>query len=127
MNKGRKAFGLKHFSEKTGDDIRERVARKLNIPVENIMLCASHTHSGPQAIKEHAGNDPEIEKAIDSYMENVTDKIVTISSQAGSLDFKGKLYAATFTAYMGYNRRYAMKNEKGNDTVKHGNIWILKK
>ena len=101
------------IDEKTGDRIRERVSQKTGVPVENIMLCLSHTHSGPVTINRES-YDAEIQHRIRAYIENLTAKIVSISSQAASIHLKGRLYASTYTAYMGYNRRLTL----GDGTVK---------
>ena len=111
---------LCEITEETGDMIRERVAQKTGVPAGNIMLSISHTHSGPVTISAWGQGkyDAEIKSKIAAYIENLTDKIVSISSQASSISLKGKIYAATFTGCVGYNRRYTMKDEDGNDSVK---------
>lgn len=108
------------ITEETGDMIRERVSQKTGVPVENIMLSISHTHSGPVTIAAWGQGkyDSETISKIDAFIEDLTVKIVSISSQACSINLKGKVYSSTFTAYLGYNRRYAMKDEEGNNAVK---------
>jgi len=113
----------------TADIIREKISKKINIPKDNIMLCVSHTHSGPEVVKTLlydtvTDTDTEAEKRIDAYLEDLTDKIVTICSQAQTGNFKAKLYSATYSANLGYNRRYLMEDENGSPTVKMlFNLW----
>lgn len=113
----------------TADAIKERIYVKTGIPKGNIMICVSHTHSGPSVMK-HVNKDAVTEtdsviiKRIDTYLEDITDKIVTISAQAQYDNYKAKLYSATYRAYLGYNRRYIMKDENGIPTVKMlYNLW----
>jgi hypothetical protein len=108
------------IDEKTGDMIRERISEKTGLPVDHIMLCLSHTHSGPAMIKGHLNrsDSPEASERIDSYTESLAAKIVTISSQACSINLKGKIYSATFVAQVGYNRRSTCKDENGGNAVK---------
>ncbi len=111
------------ISEETGDMIRKKVAEKTGVPIENIMLSLSHTHSGPVTTKGNNYNT-EISHEIDAYIDCLTDKLVTISSQACSIKHKGKIYASTFTAVMGYNRRYTTVDANGNKSVKMlFNLW----
>ena len=35
------------LNEDLADDIRDRIEKEFNIPAKHIMLCASHTHTGP--------------------------------------------------------------------------------
>lgn len=108
------------MDEETVDMIRERVSEKTEIPVSNIMLSLSHTHSGPLTIKEHVRKvlDGGIEEEIDKYIEKLTSKIVSVCSQACSHYFKGKISSATFVAQLGYNRRYTYVDNEGNNRVK---------
>jgi hypothetical protein len=108
------------IDEETGDRIRERISEKTGVPVDHIMLCLSHTHSGPVTFKGHS-NRPytteEIER-IKCYNEDLTYKIVSICSQACSANLKGKIYAAAYVAQVGYNRRFTLKDENGSSTVR---------
>ncbi|NMB97478.1 MAG: hypothetical protein GYA02_12855, partial [Clostridiaceae bacterium] len=103
------------INENTGDEIRSRVAQKLKIPVENVMLCVSHTHSGPRTWSPNDDTGSETTQIINSYMDDVTNKIVSICSQASSISFKGQIYTATFSASLGYNRRYVVEDKDSND------------
>jgi len=42
-------------------EIRQRVARKTGIPAKNVMLCTTHTHSGPNTIAGVAWGEPNRE------------------------------------------------------------------
>ena len=40
----------KFFAHRVADEIREIIAKKCNIPFENILLAATHTHSVPDLV-----------------------------------------------------------------------------
>ena len=106
--------------EITADMIRDRVSDMTGVSADNIMLCFSHTHSGPMIFKRYTLEpaEPKIAERIDAYIESLAEKIVTISLQACSIKLKGKIYASTFVGRVGYNRRYFTKDENGNDGIK---------
>jgi hypothetical protein len=67
------------LSEKTADAIRNDVVQKLQIPVENVMVNVSHTHSGPRTTS--SGLEDESTRVINEYISDLRNKIVSISSQ----------------------------------------------
>jgi len=106
------------LDENTADIIREKVAEKLMIPVDNVMLNVSHTHSGPRTMIDPSNSDSMESRTIKAYMAEMAAKIVSICSQASAISLKGMVYSTTFTASVGYNRRYTIVNENGNDGIK---------
>lgn len=113
------------INESLADNIRKRIAENLNLPLENIMLCASHTHSGPVSAVKPNDRDSDIARTINSYTDDLTNKIVTICLQARSNQFKGKIYSATYSASLGYNRRHLVKTESGENTIEMlFTLWI---
>lgn len=90
------------ISESTGDAFRNAIAQKLSIPVENVLVNLSHTHSGPQTYTKSSSG----KEAVVGYVRFLTESLVTIASQAHSALFKCRLYTAEHSARLGYNRRY---------------------
>lgn len=106
------------LDEKTADFIRSSVSQKLKLPMENIMLCASHTHSGPRTMSGPYEDNPSAVNVISAYVDNLKDKVVTICSQASCLRFRCKLSSAVFSARLGYNRRFVRDSGYGKKDVK---------
>lgn len=94
------------MDEKTADRIRASVSQKLRLPVENVMLSVSHTHSGPRTMDGPYEGNASVSGKITAYLEELTNKVVTICSQASCLKLRGKLSSAVFHARLSYNRRF---------------------
>jgi hypothetical protein len=95
--------------------IRNDVAQKLQIPVENVMVNVSHTHSGPRTTS--SGLEDESTRVINEYISDLRNKIVSISSQAAAHDLKGRIFYETFNARLFYNRRHVTADGDGSRHV----------
>lgn len=66
------------------DPLRADIAKRLGIPVENLILNFSHTHSGPMMFRDVlavCGPLPEIER---KYLEDLVPKIQTLCTKAAA-------------------------------------------
>lgn len=106
------------LDEKTADRIRDSVSQKLRLPAENIMLSVSHTHSGPRTMNGPYEGDANVCEKIAAYLEELTNKVVSICSQASCLKFRGRLSSAVFHARLSYNRRFEYDGDKDLKAVK---------
>ncbi len=80
--------------------IRERVACSTGIEVMAVMICASHTHSGPLTFPFRGMG------RIDSrYLEQVVDAVVEVVIAAAADSRPGRLYYARPQVQIGRNRR----------------------
>ena len=80
--------------------IRERVACSTGIEVMAVMICASHTHSGPLTFPFRGMG------RIDSrYLEQVVDAVVEVVIAAAADSRPGRLYYARSQVQIGRNRR----------------------
>ncbi len=80
--------------------IRERVGRVTGIEGAAIMVCASHTHSGPLIFPFRGMN------CIDSlYLEQVVDAVAEVVTAAAADSRPGRLYYARPRVQIGRNRR----------------------
>ena len=80
--------------------IRERVACATGIEVMAVMICASHTHSGPLTFPFRGMG------RIDSrYLEQVSDAVVEVVIAAAADSRPGRLYYARPQVQIGHNRR----------------------
>lgn len=69
-------IGLEH---ETCNDIKEKIERTTDIHSGNIVIWATHTHSGPDTgMRMYEGNDD----AIKAYLEDMTNKVVEGVSEA---------------------------------------------
>jgi len=100
-------------------EVRQQASRKTGIPVANILIAATHTHTGPlyygalreffhqRAIGEY-GNDPF--EGVD-YRGVLTDRLVAVIVQADRKAQPVELNVAKTTVPgLSFNRRYHMKN-----------------
>ena len=62
------------------EEITKRLERETDIPQENILLCATHTHGGPTPANIYRSDPPAPD--IISYTEGLTEKIVTTVREA---------------------------------------------
>ncbi|MCF7854210.1 MAG: hypothetical protein K9N51_05375 [Candidatus Pacebacteria bacterium] len=75
--------------------VRADIEAKTRIPAGNIMICCSHTHSGPwtsaridiDALDETRGADPD-------YMQSLHDKLVALATEAAGSMFSARIGAA---------------------------------
>jgi neutral ceramidase len=77
------ACDLIFFSRDYAADIRRRVAGVAGLPVEAVMLTATHTHSGP-VMADNLSNsaDSVVPKAVPAYLRWLADRIVEVSRAA---------------------------------------------
>ncbi len=81
MNIGFCAVDVIFISREIAADVRGRVHEQTGIPKQNLMLSASHTHSGP-VIFSDIFNDPVVPKADPKYISYLTDKLVEVYIEA---------------------------------------------
>ncbi|MFN2352572.1 MAG: neutral/alkaline non-lysosomal ceramidase N-terminal domain-containing protein [Kiritimatiellia bacterium] len=108
------------------DAIRSAVHDKTGVPVSNIMLSVSHTHSGPvtHAAPGNADMRPEDCTAVQTYTKELCDHIVTICAEAATRLRHVRVSATTYRAGLGYNRRLTVKDAEGQAQVKMlFNLW----
>lgn len=103
------------FSKKYTAQIRERVNKLCGLPRENLLICCSHTHSGPWA----AGN-PELDATAGSSEDIDPDYLVSLLGGAVSAAVKAKKTA--FPAMIGFGTGIcgAEKGIGGNRRRKDG-------
>ena len=76
------------FSKKYVCDVRSRVNRACGIPEKQILICCSHTHSGPWAagtceLEATAGDSEDIDPAyLADLLDKITDTIIRAKSSA---------------------------------------------
>lgn len=95
-------------------EVRQRASAKTGIPVANIVVAATHSHTAPDYMKElylHLGNapqDPARKAYIAKLIDGITDAIVKAHATAkpAALDFG----AATQTTPVSFNRRFVMRD-----------------
>jgi len=99
--------------------VRRQVAEKTGIPAANILIAATHSHTGPLyfgALRKHfhdlavaeRGNDP-YEKV--DYPSELVSKIVRAITQANAAERPVRLKAGTAEQKsLSFNRRFHMKN-----------------
>ncbi len=80
--------------------IRERVARATGIKGAAIMVCASHTHSGPLTFPFRG-----MGRMDSRYLEQVVDAVVEVVVAADADSRPGRLYYARPKVQIGINRR----------------------
>lgn len=70
-------------SKQLTSDVRNAIEGKLGIPGKNIMISATHTHSGPGMVN-YASNtrDPIVPRADESYIRYVKEKMVHAAAEA---------------------------------------------
>ncbi len=86
------AMDLVMYSKKQVHSVRQEVARRTSVPAENIMICCSHTHSGPwasgrldlEAFEKDLKPDP-------GYVASLQDKLVLLVEEAVSNPFPARV------------------------------------
>jgi len=100
---------------------RGQASQKTGVPISNIMICATHSHTGPlfDDVRDHYFHEAAVAKFGKDphepihYPTFLTEKLVTVIGQAHS-----KLHAAQLEVGIAtqenltFNRRYWMKNGK---------------
>lgn len=85
------------FSKKYAAEVRQRVSAQCGIPERQILICCSHTHSGPWAagnpeLEATAGNSRDIDPDyLDSLIEGVTGAIVGASGDTFEAPYRLRL------------------------------------
>jgi neutral ceramidase len=86
------ALDLSNYPKKYIKNIRKKISRHTDIPGGNVMICCSHTHSGP-ATKLRANLD-DYDKDIPpdgQYLEEVERKIISTIIDAGNNSFEARI------------------------------------
>ena len=90
-------------SNEMSQEIRFRIAKALDIPLTNIVCCATHTHSGPGTV-EILGSTSDRE-----YIRRIKDSIVDVAEGAYLDRSEGKLFVGTGRCEgLAFNRRFIM-------------------
>ena len=72
-----------YVSRQTVRRVRDRIERQTGIPAANIMITATHTHSGPMTVDILGSeSDPAVPKADPRYIEQLEDGIVEAAAEA---------------------------------------------
>lgn len=89
------------ISKKVADKVRSAIADKYDIPFENIMLAATHTHSAPPLVDMEGWGNMDEEYAYDIYVPN------TIKAIENAIASKTAVTVgmAQGESYVGVNRR----------------------
>ena len=87
--------------------IRDRIAQRTSVPARNVMITATHTHSGPITVRGVSGEaDPVVPPADPAYVQYMEEQIVEAATRAcqGARPAKLGLAMADATG-IGTNRR----------------------
>ena len=96
------------FSAEVGDPIRQRIAAETKIPRENILLSASHTHTGPAPmLNRREGDSMSEERAAKSiaYTKQLQDMCVKLADEAFSKLQPARLSVGSGVVNFPMNRR----------------------
>jgi neutral ceramidase len=70
-------------SRQTAGRVRERIARQIEIPAANMMITATHTHSGPMTVDILSSEaDPAVPKVDPAYVRQLEDGMVEAALKA---------------------------------------------
>lgn len=88
-------------------DIKEQIEGLLQIPASNIIIFATHTHSGPDTQIFHEEKQPIIHE----YLENLKSKIVKVTEQCLKNTFSCRIgIGAEHVDSISFNRRLLMND-----------------
>eukprot|EP00831_Metopus_contortus_P016439 TRINITY_DN16897_c0_g1_i1.p1 TRINITY_DN16897_c0_g1~~TRINITY_DN16897_c0_g1_i1.p1 ORF type:complete len:514 (-),score=89.64 TRINITY_DN16897_c0_g1_i1:76-1617(-) len=97
-------FDLLTVTQTMADDIYREISAFGKFGRENVILCASHTHTAPSVNRESAGYNPE-------YNEWVIRKAVEAFHEALDNPRQGRLFTGmAFNDRLSFNRRFWMKD-----------------
>jgi neutral ceramidase len=123
--------GINYFQSSA---IREAVSRSTGIPKTHIMIACSHTHGGPELyieedialeMKYDLETVEQFEKYLEPYYRYLEATIIRICNEAHRQNHVGTLYSTTFSARLGYNRRYIQKSPEGRPfSSSLYNLWM---
>jgi len=85
------------LGESIWKNVAERINKEIDIPVDNIILCATHTHSAPFL---NALDDP----IISAYISTIEDAIVKAAKKANSNMQPARIGFGTGASYLNVNR-----------------------
>jgi neutral ceramidase len=115
LDKGKDKFvfvglDLLAINQEDCEIVRSRVEKELGIPAANIMIFATHTHSGPNIVKIFLNNEQESDE-LDSYRVTLRDKIVEGIKSAFNSAFEGKIaFVKGNEPKFSHNRRVLMED-----------------
>jgi neutral ceramidase len=95
------------FPEDIWKEVTTKIQNETGILRENIMLCATHTHSGPQVRKQKITSDNENMLAVNTnlYSDNLIEKIVQVVKEAEKNISPVKIGFGKGECLMNINRR----------------------
>ena len=97
-------FDLLTVTQAMADDIYRKISASGEFGLENVILCASHTHTAPSVNHESAGYNPE-------YSKWVIRKAVEAFHEALAKRWHGRLLSGmAFNDRLSFNRRFWMKD-----------------
>ncbi len=86
--------------------VRQAAAAKTGLPAENILVSATHTHSGPAAMRTYSDDSAPVET---KYREELEKKLAQVIADAQARLAPGSFEAAwTEAPHLGSNRRIQM-------------------
>jgi neutral ceramidase len=93
-------------SKATAARVRSRIRELTNVPEENILISATHTHSGPSTVDYVSlEDDPTVPKVDPRYLARFEDGIVAAAAAAYRSAQPAELGLVTTQAKIGTNRR----------------------
>lgn len=88
------------------DAIRQIVARDTSVPAEHVMVCATHTHTGPTTRSSEDANGPTIAWN-EGLPERAAQAVILATTQLECVKMSG---ATSMEDRIAFNRRYHMKD-----------------
>jgi len=92
------------FTKDFTDNVKSRISNLLRINKENIILCASHTHTGPDVMW------PLKSKNNIRYINELKKKLVNVAKKADESLIESLIEVGVGKASIGINRRLKVKN-----------------
>ena len=103
--------------------IREAIARQTDIPGEHVLVCATHTHTGPRTrrfrIQEKGGLTLEW---LDGFSERAAQAVVEAAGSLESCTVEG---GTSLEDRIAFNRRYRMKDGTVQTNPGHRNPGVI--
>jgi len=98
------ALDLVGLGASSVQEIRRRVQAETGIPAAGVMVCCSHTHSGPLTLPFRGMGEVDVE-----YMARLQDTVVDLAGQAAAAMPEVRVAYARVPAQLGINRREARR------------------
>ncbi len=106
------SLDLVSISAETVGRMRARISARTDLASHSVMVCASHTHSGPLTLAYRGMGSVD-----ESYVDRVISAVVESVAQACSVCEEARLYYARPPVQIGQNRRLPL-----GPTVEHAHV-----